>query len=163
MIEFPQSSSESIQYRITQCNRYQVVKVCLPVQNSNKIQQQPQNSQAMPFASPILKHQLNCLYYGSQYKTKYGMMNLPDYQQTHEELAKMHVSIDCCSINERYFTKKLPLIIKGSHFETQATLLYNSYLHKRSKLYDLSPYTTYSPPRTSEQLLLSYPRVINPL
>ena len=37
MIEFPQGSAESIQCRVAQCNRYQIVNFKAPVRNNKGI------------------------------------------------------------------------------------------------------------------------------
>ena len=110
IIEFPQSSSDSMQYRISQCNRYQVTHVHLPVRNSNLIRQAANNLNPMPFTSAVLKkgdqQQLNQTYNGSQFMTKYGIMDLANYTQTHEELYELNLSIHCATFNETFDTNQ---------------------------------------------------------
>ena len=54
---------------------------------------------------------------GIQYNTKFGRMNRVQYTETHKELEKSHLTIDCLSLNhqesdgsERNFSKQLPPI-----------------------------------------------------
>ena len=133
------------------------------------------NPNPMPFTSAVLKKgQLNQTCNSSQFKTKYGMMDLADCTQMHGELYKLNLSIHCATFNEtfdttqyeRNFTKKLPPIIKGTHHDygTQATLLYDYALHKSIPSFDLAPYIAYPPSSQygGGNILISYPRVIKP-
>ena len=71
VIEFPQGSSDSMQHRIAQCNRYQVVSLRMPIRGNKDIQ----NSYyvQVPFHSHVLKEVSNFSTSPSGvYNTKFG-------------------------------------------------------------------------------------------
>ena len=158
--EFPSSSSDSLQYRISQCNRYQVVHVQLPIRGSKLVQQWlyalPFNSHVIK--SPPLQQSTNS---ESHFKTRFGMMSSMSYLLSHEELQEIHLTLNCASLNERFdteqyernYTRKLPPIRKqiSSHTNkelihlrnSQATLSYNHSIHSNEEEFQFSPYTLY--------------------
>ena len=113
-IEFPQSSSDSMQYQIAQCNRYQITHVLLQVGNLLLISQT--NTIQMLLLSSVMKRQITTTYTGQHFKTRNGLMNLIDYKATHEELYSIHIMLNCNSLREtldtnaykRNFSKNYP-------------------------------------------------------
>ena len=95
----PQGSADSVQYRISQCNRYQVVNLRLPIRGNKGIQ--ASYLAQVPFHSHLIKSipNLPIAAGGIQYNMKFGKMDRVQYTETHEELEKIHLTIDCPSLN----------------------------------------------------------------
>ena len=82
-IKFPQGSADSVQYRISQCNRYQVVNLRLPIRGNKEIQ--ASHLAQVPFHSHVIKSipNLPVVAGGVQYNTKFSRMNRVQYTETH--------------------------------------------------------------------------------
>ena len=56
----------------------------------------------VPFHSHILKEVLSFpTLANGVHKTKFGKMTIPQYVGTHEQLEKLHLIIDCATLNEQ--------------------------------------------------------------
>ena len=163
IIEFPSSSSNSLQYRISQCYRYHVVHFQLPIRGSKLVQQW---SYTVPFNSHVIKSPPLQQSRNSElhFDARFGMMSSMSCSLSHEELQEIHVTLNCQSLNERFDTeqyersntRKLPPIQKqiSSHTNkelihlrnSQATLLYNQSIHSNLEEFLFSPYYSLSPP-----------------
>ena len=130
-IDFPPSTAESMQHRIAQCNRYQVIDFKLPIRNSKGIQVGRLFS---PYDSPVKRfspltmtpsfltttnRSLAQLAEAGQFavnKTKTNLLSAQDYAWQYEALREIHMCIRCSSLNEvfsRFLSKKLRA--KASH------------------------------------------------
>ena len=98
-IEFPQGSAESIQYRVAQCNRYQIVDFNTPVRNNKGIV--TDGKRGAPFFSQVIKAPLSMALTtaGGTFKTKFGSLTPSQYEETHEELEMLHLILECSSLN----------------------------------------------------------------
>ena len=104
-----------MQYRIAQCNRYQITHIHLPIRNLSLIPQT--NTIQMLFSLSVMKRQITTTYTGQHFKTRNGLMNLINYEATQEELQSIHVMLNCSSLGEtldtnaykRNFSKNYPL------------------------------------------------------
>ena len=87
-IKFPQGSGDYVQYRISQCNRYQVVNLRLPIRANKGIQ--ASYLAQVPFHSHVIKSipNLPITAGGVQYNKKFGRIDRVQYTETHEELKK---------------------------------------------------------------------------
>ena len=119
IMKFPQRSADSVQYRISQCNRYQIINLRLPIRGNKGVQ--ASYFAQVPFHSHVIKSipNLPVAAGGVQYNTNIGRMYRTQYTETHEELEKIHLTIDCPSLNrqksdgsERNFSKNFPPITK---------------------------------------------------
>ena len=100
MIEFPLGSAESIQYRVAQGNRYQIVDFKTPVRNSKGIV--TNEKRGTPFFPQVIKAPLStALMTGCTFKLKFGSLTPSQYEQTHEELEMLHLILECSSLNSQ--------------------------------------------------------------
>ena len=117
-IEFPQGSAEAIQYRIAQCNRYQIVDFRTPVRNNkgtivhnNTTTTTTNNTQRIPFYSQIIKfpllntaalsQKMTRSEGGTLMMTKFGLLIPNQYEKTHEELETLNLIMECSSLNSQ--------------------------------------------------------------
>ena len=106
-IEFEQAAAESLQCRINQCNRYQVISAYVPVRNSLGLlyssllnPQHHQTNNTPMFASPIVSsftpvgssYAHNANYY---IKSVLGKLPPSKYKMHHEELHSLCISLNC--------------------------------------------------------------------
>ena len=138
-IEFEQPAAESLQYRISQCNCYQVISARVPIQSTLGVALQPTSNTFL--ASPVLKAFCPVTTAANVpllYRSKLGLLDKASYKAVHEDLHLMHISIHSHSLAEdinhsRYeqvYTLKTPPMIASHHPSTsQATLLYNKRIH----------------------------------
>ena len=104
-IKFPQGSADSIQYRIAQCNRYQVVNLRTPIRGNKGIQ--TSYYAQVPFHLQVIKDTPTLpLTPGGVYSTTFGKMTRVQYTQTHEVLEKLHMTISCASFNPQQMNNK---------------------------------------------------------
>ena len=136
MIEFEQPTAESLQYRINQCNHYQVILARVPIRSTLGVALQlPSN---MFLASPVLLSFSPVTTAAANvpllYRSKLGLLDKVSYKAVHEDLHLMHVSIHSDSLAkdinhskyEQVYTLKTPTMIADHHPSTpQVTLLYN--------------------------------------
>ena len=117
VIEFPPSSAESIQFRIAQCNRYQVVDVKVPMCNSRGIRR----GYYLPYDAPVKKcvpltsnpsFIMTLLASGqnppsitqpNQFILDRESLSPQDFARHYEPLEQLHVNIHCHSFNEVFF------------------------------------------------------------
>ena len=116
VIQFPPSSAESIQFRIAQCNRYQVVNVKVPVRNSRGIGR----GYYLPYNAPVRRHVpltsdpnfITTLLLAknppsitrpNQFVLDDVSLSLQDFARRYEPLEELHVGIHCHSFNEVFF------------------------------------------------------------
>ena len=183
-IEFEQPVAESLQHRINQCNRYQVLSIQLPIRSSlGLIYNSPHHHHAksikkLPLlAAPVVKkfnatiqHPLTTLHF---IKSSLGNTTYDSFIDTHEELRSLQMAIRCNSFGEHFqqsayeniYNKKTPPLLIDNELIHQATLLYSASEHSSSSnnSYTNQPYSTY-PSSTSQLLtaLSAYPRIITP-
>ena len=156
-IEFPQGSAELIQYRVAQCNRYQIVNFKTPVRNNKGIV--TDGKRRAPFFSQVIKAPLSTtlMTAGGTFKTKFGSLTPSQYEQTHEELEMLHLILECSSLNsqetsnEGNFMYRLPpsqrFISKNDGKELvhlrncDATLYFNAkqLLSQKEVIFQISP------------------------
>ena len=122
MIEFLQGSAESIQYRISQCNRYQVTELRLPIEGNKGVQLDYRQEQ-QTFYSQVIKSMSFPPTTTSQKAATpscYFLTKLTDtqYRHMHEELEKLCSVIRFPSFNHQEvttkenFIRKLPPMIR---------------------------------------------------
>ena len=118
IIEFPPSSAESIQFRIAQCNHYQVVNVKVPMRNSRGIGR----GYYLPYNAPVRRHVpltsdpnfITTLLASGQNPpsiTRPNQFDLDDhvslspqnFARRYVPLEELHVGIHCHSFNEVFF------------------------------------------------------------
>ena len=150
-----------MQHRIAQCNRYQVISLRTPIRGNKGIQ----NSccAQVRFHSHVLKEVSSFpTSPNGVYNTKFGKMTRPQYVDTHEQLEKLHLVIDCALLNEqmddqndRNSSKRLPPVKKvlsrcGNKelielCKCQATLYFNAKCHASQREFHFLPYALYPP------------------
>ena len=192
VIQFPPSSAESIQFRIAQCNRYQVVDVKVPVRNSRGIGR----GYYLPYNAPVRRHVpltsdpnfITTLLASGQNPPSItrpdqfvldDRLSPRDFARRYEPLEELHVGIHCHSFNEVFFQdsyhnktdKKYPPNQKFVDDEGkervhlshhQAMLLYDNTLHRKNPFYDRQSFCNYPPDNNSSAALFANPRVIRP-
>ena len=118
VIQFPPSSAELIQFRIAQCNRYQVIDVKVPVHNSRGIRR----GYYLPYNAPVRRHVpltsdpnfITTLLASGQNPPSITQPNQfvlddhvslspRDFARRYEPLEELHVGIHCHSFNEVFF------------------------------------------------------------
>ena len=180
-IEFEQPAAESLQHRINQCNRYQLLSIQLPIRSSlgliyNSLHH-AKNIKKLPLlAAPVVKkfnatiqHPPTTSHF---IKSALGNTTYDSFIDTHEELRSLQMAIRCNSFGEHFqqsayenvYNKKTPPLLIDNELIHQATLLYSATEHSSSNnLYTNQPYSTY--PSSISQLLTAlsaYPRIITP-
>ena len=141
VIQFPPSSTQSIQFRIAQCNRYQVVNVKVPVRNSRGIGQ----GYYLPYNAPIRRHIpltsdpdfITTLLASGQ--------NPPSITQPDQFILDNRVSLLPQDFARRY--KPLEELHVGM-------------LHQKNPFYDRQSFSNYPPDSSA---LFASPRVIHPM
>ena len=175
MIEFEQPAAESFQYRINQCNHYQVISAHILIRSTLGMALQPTSntflaSSVLISFSPVTTTTTTAANMPLLYRSKLGLLDEASYKAVHEDLHSMHVSIHSHSLAEdinhsRYeqvYTLKTPPMISSHHSSTpQVTLLCNKRIHSTNNTYFNCPYSTYPPDIGDMSLvLLAYPKVI---
>ena len=185
IIEFEQPLAESLQHRISQCNRYQVVSIQLPIRsflgliyNSPHHHHHTKNIKKLPLlAAPVVKkfnatiqHPPTTSHF---IKSVLGNTTYDSFIDTHEELHSLQMAIRCNSFGEHFqqsvyenvYNKKTPPSLIDNELIHQTTLLYSATEHSSSSnnSYTNQPFLTY-PSSTSQLLtaLSAYPRIITP-
>ena len=185
-IEFEQPAAESLQHRINQCNRYQVLSIQLPIRSSlgliyNSLHHHHTKNiiKKLPLlAAPVVKkfnakiqHPPTTSHF---IKSALGNTAYDSFIDTHEELRSLQMAIRCNSFGEHFqqsayenvYNKKTPPSLINNKLIHQATLLYSATEHSSSSSnnsYTNQPYSTYS--SSTGQLLTAlsaYPRIITP-
>ena len=182
MIEFKQPAAESLQHRINQCNRYQVLSIQLPIRSSlgliyNSLHHHAKNIKKLPLlAAPVVKKFNATIQHPPTshfIKSALGNTTYDSFINTHEELCSLQMAIRCNSFGEHFqqftyenvYNKKTPPSLKKNKLIHQSTLLYSATEHSSSSnnSYTNQPYSTY--PSLTSQLLTAlpvYPRIITP-
>ena len=134
-IEFEQLAAESLQYRISQCNRYQVISTHVPTRSTLGVALQLTSNTFL--ASPVLTSFSPITTAAAAnvpllYRSKLGLLDEASYKAVHKDLHSMHVSFHSDSLAEdinhskyeQVYTLKTPPMIAGHHPSTpQMTLL----------------------------------------
>ena len=158
VIDFPPSTAESIQYRIAQCNRYQVIDLKVPVRNSKGIQVGKYyllyNSYVKrPIAlttTPTFFTNLSgapCITEPNQFatnQTSSATISAQDFACQYEALEELHLHIECNSFNEVFFqdsyqnksSRKYPQNQKYVQVDTGKEILHLLDNHQASLMYD---------------------------
>ena len=100
-IEFPSVSAEAIQNRISQCNRYQITYVRLPIRSYIRI---ATTVKPPPCISPVLRTKPLTNVGNTTtgiFKTKLGVASQVRYENVHEELRNLHILITCATFKEQ--------------------------------------------------------------
>ena len=185
VIEFDLPVAKSLQYRINQCNRYQIISAMVPIRSQLGVQddtkQPPQTPpQYTNIATPVVKLFDQRVDNESDniraiLRSVFWLLTMATYNRLHEDLHSIHISIDCDafgeasneSLYENVYTKKTPLRPQQSlgHLK-QGTLIYDKGVHLLNEdMYLTNPYSIY--PSQSihfkSSLLSSYPIVIRPM
>ena len=181
MIEFEQPAAESLQHRINQCNRYQVLSIQLTIRsslgliyNSPHHHHHAKNIKKLPLlAAPVVK-KFNATIQHPPMTSHFIKSALGNTTyDTHEELHSLQMAIRCNSFGEHFqqsayenvYNKKTPPSLIDNELIHQATLLYSATEHSSSSnnSYTNQPYSTY--PSSTSQLstaLSAYPQIITP-
>ena len=162
----------SLQYRINQCNRYQVLSIQLPIISSLGLIYNSLHHPHMKnikklslLAAPVVKkfnatiqHPLTLSHF---IKSTLGNTTYDSFIDNHEELHSLQMAIRCNSFGEHFqqsayenvYNKKSPPSLINNELIHQATLLYLATEHSSSSdnLYTNQPYLTY--PLSTSQLL----------
>ena len=161
-IEFEQPLAESLQHRISQCNRYQVVSIQLPIRSSlgliyNSPHHHMKNIKTLPLlAAPVVKkfnatiqHPPTTSHF---IKSVLGNTTYDSFIDTHEELCSLQMAIRCNSFGEHFqqsvyenvYYKKTPPSLIDNELIHQATLLYSATEHSLSSnnWYTNQPFST---------------------
>ena len=100
-IEFPSASAEAIQNCTSQCNRYQITHVLLPIRTHIGT---AMTVKPPPYISPVLRMKpltnADATTTGI-FKTKFGVASQVGYENIHEELCDLHILITCATFNEQ--------------------------------------------------------------
>ena len=181
VIEFDQPAAESLQYRINQCNRYQIISATVPIRSQlgvrDDTKQLPRTPQYMNIATPVVKsfdqrvdNESDNI--GAILRSVFGLLTVATYNRLHEDLHSIHVSIDCDAFGEasheslykNVYTKKTPPRPQQSLGRLkQGTLIYDKGVHLLNEdMYLMNPYSIYLPQSINfkSSLLSSYPIVI---
>ena len=124
-IEFDQPAAEALQYRINQCNRYQIISVTTPIKSTLGMLHSP--DAIVKLTAPVVKTFSSTTSRSSSsvnndnngmrdFKSSFGLLSHQAFHSLHKDLASLHVSIWCDSLTEqpnnsiydRVYTKKLP-------------------------------------------------------
>ena len=99
-IDLPQGTAESIESRISQCNRFQIIDLKTPVHNHKGIPTDKAVITEPSFYSPILKSSTlsTPLTPAGTLRSKLGLLTLNQYQETHKELEYLHLLTECQSM-----------------------------------------------------------------
>ena len=144
--------AESLQHRINQCNRYQVLSIQLPIRSSlGLIYNSPhhhhaKNIKKLPLlAAPVVKKfnasiQHPPLTSHHFIKSTLGNTTYDSFINTHEELCSLQMAIRCNSFGEHFqqstyenvYNKKTPPSLIDNELIHQATLLYSATEHSSS-------------------------------
>ena len=165
-IEFEQPVAESLQHRINQCNRYQVLSVQLPIRSSlgliynSQYHHHAKNIKKLPLlAAPVVKKFNATIQHppptSSHFiKSVLGNTTYDSFIDTHEELHSLQMARRCNSFGEHFqqsayenvYNKKTPPSSINNKLIHQATLLYSATEHSLSSnnLYTNQPYSTYT-------------------
>ena len=135
-IEFEQPAAKLLQYRINQCNHYQVISAHVPIRSTLGVALQLTSNTFL--ASPVLVSFSPVTTTAANmpllYRSKLGLLDEASYKAIHEDLHSMHISIHSDSLakdinHSKYkqvYTLKTPPMIAGHHPSTpQVNLLYN--------------------------------------
>ena len=134
-VDFPQGTAESIQSRISQCHRFQIIDLKTSVRNHKGILTDKAVITEPPFYSPVLKSSalLTPVTPAGTLRSKLGLLTLNQYQETHEELEYLHLLIECQSMriqemeNESNFLYRLlPLQRFISKTKKQNNIIYET-------------------------------------
>ena len=184
-IEFEQPTAESLQHRINQCNRYQVLSIQLPIRsslgliyNSPHHHHHAENIKKLPLLEAQVVKKFNATIQHPPTTSHFIKSTLcnttyDSFIDTHEELCSLQMAIRCSSFGEQFqqsayenvYNKKTPQSLINNELIHQATLLYSATEHSSSSnnSYTNQPYSTYHS-LTSQLLtaLSAYPRIITP-
>ena len=98
-IEFPSASAEAIQNHISQCNRYQITHVRLPIRTYIGI---AMTFKPPPYIYPVLRTKpltnADTTTTGI-FKAKSGVASQVGYKNVHEELCDLHILITCATFS----------------------------------------------------------------
>ena len=176
VIKFDQLAAESLQYRINQCNRYQIISAAVPIRSQLGVRDDtpPRTPQYTNIATPVVKsfdQRVDNESDGAILRSVFGLLTVATYNRLHEDLHSIHISIDCDafgeasheSLYENVYTKKTPPQSLGRL--KQGTLIYDKGVHLLNEdMYLTNPYSIY--PSQSihfkSSLLSSYPIIIRP-
>ena len=135
-IEFEQPTAESLQYRINQCNHYQVISARVPIQSTLGVALQPTSNTFLtsPMLTSFSPHVTTAPNVPLLYRSKLGLLDEASYKAIHKDLHLMHISIHSDLLAEDinhskyeqvYTLKTLPMIASHHPSTPQVTLLYN--------------------------------------
>ena len=179
VIEFDQPAAKSLQYRINQCNRYQIISATVPIRSQLGVRDDtpPRTPQYTNIATPVVKsfdQRVDNESDGAILRSVFGLLTVATYNRLHEDLHSIHISIDCDafgeasheSLYENVYTKKTPPRPQQSLGRLkQGTLIYDKGVHLLNEdVYLTNPYSIYPPQSVhfKSSLLSSYPIVIRP-
>ena len=109
VIEFDQPAAKSLQYRINQCNRYQIISATVPIRSQlgvrDDTKQPPRTLQYTNIATPVVKlfdqrvdNKSDNI--GAILRSVFGLLTMATYNRPHEDLHSIHISIDCDAFGE---------------------------------------------------------------
>ena len=151
-IEFKQPTAESLQHRVNQCNRYQVLSIRLPIRsslgliyNSPHHHHHTKNIKKLPLLAALVVKKFNAtiqhpLTKSHFIKSALGNTTYNSFIDTHEELCSLQMAITCNLFGEHFqqsaydnvYNKKTPPSLIDNELIHQATLLYSATEHSSS-------------------------------
>ena len=183
-IHFPPSTAESLQFRIAQCNRYQIINVSIPLSTSigfSTTQQPLQHIHSVvkrptPLTTSLpIPPDINTR---NVFNVNGELLTSNQFYRKYEALRVLHIGITCPSLNEvlphesfNNVTIKKPQHLKRlkgdgrvlTHLQNlQASLLYDASVHSSSPFFNTGNFSHY-PYVEDKDLLYSQSRIIRPV
>ena len=136
-IEFEQPAAESLQHRINQCNRYQVLSIQLPIRSSlgliyNSPHHQMKNIKKLPLlAAPVVKKFNATIQHPPPtshhfIKSTLGNTTYHSFINTHEKLCSLQMAIRCNSFGEHFHQSAYENVYNK---KTPPSLINNELIH----------------------------------
>ena len=178
IIDFPPSTAESLQFRIAQCNRYQLINATVPLRTCIGMTTERMSVHSVVKRPTALTTSLPS-YIDTRYTYLINNEKLTSNQfyQQYEPLRCLNIGISCSSLNEvlphesfNNVTIKKPqhhkrVSLSGNGLlhlgHLQATLLYDGNIHSSSPFFNRGNFSHY-PYVENDDLLHSQPRIIHP-
>ena len=177
-IDFPLSTAESLQFRIAQCNRYQVVRAVVPLRTTIGISDERVSVHSVVKRSTSLTTSLptdmDTLH---TFRINGETLTSNQFYQRYEPLRTLHIGVTCPSLNEvlphesfNSVTIKKPQYLKRLNEDgrdifhlqhLQASLLYDGDVHSSSPYFNMGNFSHY-PHVNQKELLHSQARIIRP-
>ena len=178
IIDFPSSTAESLQFRIAQCNRYQIVNAVVPLRTSIGLTTEYLSVHSVVKRPTVLTTPLPAYMDTTDtFNINRESLTSNQFYQRYEPLRVLHIGITCPSFNQvspheslNNINIKKPQYLKRlrenghsiPHLQhMQASLLYDGDVHSSSPFFNNGNFSHY-PYVEHKNLLHSQPRIIHP-